>query len=425
MSFLDALDALPETDGPGRTGLFFQSLHTDWRALFDELRAKRPVLTLPTITVLARWADIVDILSRNGTFQVTYRPHMDPSVGPFMMGRDDTELNWRDKSVMKTLLRWGDLPAIRAVASETAGQALAQANLTGTVDIVAAVSRLVPLRIVQRCFGFPGPDDATMLAWSRATQSDMFHNLGNDPAILAACVAAGIEMRAWVRPFLAARQPWAEAAGDDTVSRLLRLTATGLTGMDTEAVVTNVCGLLVGAIETTSQAIVNATEQILLHDDWRARAVAAATSDDPAAIDPIVWEALRFNPMTPIVVRVATSPCVVAPSSPDETAIPAGRVVMAGIGSAMFDPGVFPDPDSFQHRPRRLYMHTGFGAHECLGAFVGDAMVPETVRQIMRLPNVRLLPDGQSRVDTAGGPFAERFVVATGAQRLNVGTGTP
>ena len=413
MSFLDTLDALPDADVAGRTGLFFQSLHDDWRSLFAELRAKRPVLTLPTMTVLARWADVVDMLSRNGTFQVPYRPHMDPSVGPFMMGRDDTELNWRDKSVMRTLLQWGDLPGIRSVAADVAKQALA--NASGSVDIVATVSRLVPLRIVQRCFGFPGPDDATMLAWSRATQADMFHNLVNDPAVLAACIDAGTQMRAWVRPFLAGRQPWAAAAGDDTVSRLLRLTATGLTGMETESVVTNVCGLLVGAIETTSQAIVNATEQILLHDEWRQRAIAAAASSDPTAIDPIVWEALRFNPMTSLVIRVAGSAGVVAPSSPYETPIPAGRVVAAGIGSAMFDPGVFPDPDSFQERPRRLYMHTGFGAHECLGAFVGDAMVPETVRQILRLPNIRLLPGAQSQVDMAGGPFAERFVVGIGA----------
>jgi hypothetical protein len=57
----------------------------------------------------------------------------------------------------------------------------------------------------------------------------------------------------------------------------------------------------------------------------------------------------------------------------------------------------------------------GFGVHECLGAFVGDVMVPETVRQILRLPGVRLLPDGGSRIDDAGGPFAESFVLATDA----------
>jgi hypothetical protein len=106
MSFLASLDALPPNDAASRNGLFFQQLHTDWRTLFAELRASRPVLQLPGLVVLANWADVIDMLSRNGIFQVTYGPHMDPSVGPFMMGRDDTELNWRDKSVMRTLLQW-------------------------------------------------------------------------------------------------------------------------------------------------------------------------------------------------------------------------------------------------------------------------------------------------------------------------------
>jgi cytochrome P450 len=64
-------------------------------------------------------------------------------------------------------------------------------------------------------------------------------------------------MQAWVANFVDARQPWANAAGEDTVSRLLRLTGLGLSGLDRQGVISNVCGLLVGAIETTSQAIVN------------------------------------------------------------------------------------------------------------------------------------------------------------------------
>jgi cytochrome P450 len=415
MSFLDSLDALPADDAASRTGLFFAHLRNDWRALFAELRASRPVLQLPGLVVLAAWADVVDMLSRNGAFHVPYARHMDPSVGPFMMGRDDTELNWRDKSVMRTLLRWDDLPGIRAFSAGVAADALAAGIHGGKVDVVKSVSRLVPLRVVQRCFGFAGPDDASMLRWSKAAQADMFHNLVNDPAVLDACVAAGTEMRGWLRSDLASRQPWADAVGEDTVSRLLRLTATGLTGMDAEAVVTNVCGLLVGAIETTSQAVANATEQILRDDALRTRAIAAAMSDDPGAVDPIVWEALRFNPMSPMVIRIAAAETVVAPGSPHELAVSLGQAVAAGIGSAMFDPGVFPDPDGFHERPRGSYLHMGFGVHECLGAFVGDVMVPETVRQILRLPGVRLLPDGGSRIDDAGGPFAESFVLATDA----------
>jgi cytochrome P450 len=412
MAFLEALDALP-ADDPARTALFYQWLRRDWRALFGELRANRPVLPLAPFTVLSRWADVVDTLSRNETFRVPYAPHMDNSVGPFMLARDGAVENWRDKSVMRALLRWEDLPAIRAMAAKTAAKALA-ATLPPTIDVVQTVSRLVPLRVVQRSFGFPGPDDATMLRWSWATQADMFHNAANDPRLLAACNTAGQEMRAWVRTFLARREPWRNAEGGDTVSRLLRMSADGLSGMDTEHVVSNICGLLVGAIETTSQAIVNATEQILLRPEIAARAIEAAKTADEAAFDAIVWEALRFNPMTTFVARVVAEPAVVAPGSAHETAIAPGSVIAVGIGSAMFDPGAFPDPDEFRARRRTSYLHTGFGPHECLGQFVAYAIIPEAIRQILLLPGIQLLEGEAGRVDMAGGPFAEHFLVSHG-----------
>ena len=411
MPFLQALDALPQA-APARTGLFFGHLRQDWRSLFAELRRDRPILQLPTFTVLSRWADVADALSRPGTFRVSYGPHMDPSVGPYMLGRDEAEPNWRDKSVMRALMRWDDVPGIRAFAARTAAAALTPTS--GTVDVVQAVSRLVPLRVVQRCFGFRGPDDASMLRWSWATQADMFHNLANDRPLLDGCVRAGNEMRAWVRSFLGTREPWHAANGGDTVSRLLRMTGTGLSGLAAEEVVSNVCGLLVGAIETTSQAIVNAVEQILLRPEVAARAIAAARAGNDAALDAIVWEALRFNPMTTFVIRIASERAVLGPGSPHETPVEPGTVIAVGIGSAMFDPGVFPEPDEFRERRRASYLHTGFGSHECLGQYVAYAIIPETIRQLLLLPSVRLLPDGASRVDMAGGPFAEHFVLGCG-----------
>ena len=415
MGFLEAFDST--VDPSARTALFFAALRADWRSLFAELRETRPVLDLPIMTVVTRWADVVDVLSRNETFRVTYAPHMDASVGPFMLARDGAVQNWRDKAAMRTLLRWDDLPAIRATAGEVASAALRAATEgeTGVLDVVATVSRLVPLKIVQRCFGFPGPDDATMLAWSRATQADMFHNLFNDPVLLQANMAAGQAMQAWVADFVDARQPWGDAAGDDTVSRLLRMTGSGLSGLDRQGVISNICGLLVGAIETTSQAIVNATEQILLDPRQADQATRAAQNGDNATFDACVWEALRFSPMTTFVVRVAAHPAVIAPGSDHQVTVPRGRIVAAGIGSAMFDPAVFSGPDEVQPRKRNLYLHVGFGAHICLGQYVAYEIIPETIRQILLVPGLHMLAEGGSSVDNAGGPFAESFKLGFGA----------
>ena len=81
----------------------------------------------------------------------------------------------------------------------------------------------------------------------------------------------------------------------------------------------------------------------------------------------------------------------------------------------MFDPAVFPAPDSFQTRPRNLYLHVGFGSHICLGQYVAYEIIPEAIRQLLLVPGLRLLPGGGSAVDNAGGPFAESFKLGYGA----------
>ena len=162
MGFLVQYDAIPDTDVQARLQLFYQWLRNDWRSLFAELRRVRPILRTPAFAVVTRWADVIDLLSRHQTFTVEpYRPKMDPSVGPVMLARDGTEINWHEKSIMRSLLRWDDLPAVRRVAGEATLEGLAEAD--GTLELVSAVRCRAPLRVVHRYFGFPGPDDVTML----------------------------------------------------------------------------------------------------------------------------------------------------------------------------------------------------------------------------------------------------------------------
>lgn len=407
MSFLADYDGLPAEDARARAGLVVQWLRTDWRGLFAELRAGRPVFPNPVFTMVTRATDVLDVLGQPSLYTVAANvAPMDPAVGPFMLARDETALNWHEKGVMRAVLRFDDLPRLRAIAAETTAAELGGA--AGTIDLVARVARLVPLRVVQRGFGFAAPDDA-MLRWSFATQHAMFRNLGGDRAVLAAGIAAGQQMQAWLWPVLA--RLWAAPPEDDTpVARLVRLSRHADLAMPPERVLSNVCGLLVGAIETTAQAIAQATEQILLRPDVREAAIAAAGAADTARFDAIVFEALRFNPITGLQVRVAARDAVIGAGTEYATSVGAGTRIAACTASAMFDPALFPDPERFDAtRPASAYLHLGFGHHECLGKHVGLVIIPEAVRQVMRLPGIRLAEGAAGRIDFAGGPFPEHL----------------
>lgn len=411
MGFLAEYDAVPETDTAGRVAVVVRWLRGAWREMFAELRAERPVFANPVFVMVTRATDVLDVLSQPTLFSVrAHVPTMDPAVGPFMLARDETALNWHEKSAMRVVLRHDDLPGVRSLAAEIVGGSLAAAP--GRVDLVPQVGRLVALRTVQRYFGFAAPD-AEMLRWSFATQHAMFRNLGGDPAVVAACVAAGQEMRAWLWPFLARRWAAADTGAQDAVSRIIRLSRQADFAMPPERVVSNVCGLLVGAIETTSQAVVQAIEQILARPAVREAAVAAAGEEDSAAFDRIVFEALRFNPITGLQLRIAERAAVIGAGTPYATAVPAGVRIAACTASAMFDPALFPDPEAFSaDRPPAPYLHLGFGHHECLGKHVGLVIIPEAVRQVMRLPGIRLAEGAAGRIDFAGGPFPEHLHVA-------------
>ena len=414
MGFLQEFDAL--ADPAAKVSTVIKWLRTDWRGMYAEMREERPILATPAFTFVTRATDVLDVLAQPTLFSVRANQRtMDQAVGPFMLARDETEINWEEKGLMQSVLRWEDLPRVRALAGEVAAQAIAEAQ-GHSLDVVQTIARAVPLRIVQRIFGFDAPDEQ-LLKWSFCTQHGMFRNLPFSEDVLTRCHFAGEEMRAWLWPFLAQKWATAPSGRTDAVSRLIDLSREPAAGMSAERVLSNVCGLLVGTIETMSQAFVHALEQLLTHPEWRDAALAADAAGDMAAFDAHVWEALRFNPITTIQFRFAEVERVLGAGTPYETVIPAGTVLALGTGSAMFDVGLIPDPDSFNPmRPPSSYLHFGLGHHECLGQHVARVAIPEGVRQLLRLPGICSAGDETGRIDFAGGPFPEHYVVCWGEE---------
>lgn len=410
-SFLDQYDA---ADDQTKVGLALKWIRTDWAAFFKELREQRPILKTPNFTFVTRFPDVTEVLSREKVFTVRpYQPHMDPVVGPFMLARDATPINWREKGIMQAVLRPEDLPAVREAAGILADKALDTAAPEGKIEAINNLCRYVPISIVGEYFGFPGPNLESMYRWSKATQTNMFKNLLNDPAIHEAAVRAGEEMKQYLTGLLAEKREAGGGYGDppqDTFSRLVRTHFPDEIGFDDERLLSNIMGLLVGTGETTSQAIAQSLEQILLRPGIHEEAVAAAHGEDMAAFDAYVWEGLRHNPINPLIFRLSVEEYTIAAGTERETVIPAGTLVFACTSSAGFDADLFEDPEDFRtDRPDHLSLHFGYGHHTCLGKYVGSVIVPEAVRRILLRPNVHLLPPPEGKIDFHGGPFPESF----------------
>jgi cytochrome P450 len=401
---LDRLFAAPEDE---RWPLAREWIRNEPAPFFAELRAEKPILVTPDVTLVARWADVMEILSLPTVFTVDFYK---PKMGDFMLAQDETPVNTRDKGVMHAMLSRDDLPRVRALVGELAGEALDRGE--GRIEAVSQLSRLVPLRIVQQYFGLAGPDE-DMLRWSFANQLDQFNNLPFDgrtdaDAVHQAADDTRGELRALLTTLIPARLQEIKAGQDrdDVLCRVLRTSFPKSVGFGMDRMVINVGGLLIGAIETTSEAVVNALAELFRRPSVLAAAREAARADDPAAFDGFVWEALRFAPIVAFMFRKAVADHTLACGTPRATAIPAGAAVLPLSGSAMFDPDWVKDPDAFiPTRPSHAYLHFGWGHHACLGRYVAAVMVPEIVRQVLRRPECRPCGD----IDFADTPFPNSY----------------
>lgn len=192
----------------------------------------------------------------------------------------------------------------------------------------------------------------------------------------------------------------------DPTSRLLRLYASGALDFSLERLGLNVGGLLIGTVETTSKSAINALHGLLNRPDILPQAIAAAAGDDPADFDGYVLEALRFDPPFPYFFRVCEQPTQLAGGTAHAQEIATGTTVMAVTHSAMFDAAGFAEPTSFDpSRPMSNGFLFGQGLHECLGRHIGTVMVPEIVRQVLRLPGI----EAAGPLDKKGGPVPESY----------------
>ncbi|MBL1198907.1 MAG: cytochrome P450 [Nostoc sp. ZfuVER08] len=435
MSYLEKYDSIPVDNVVDRVNLVNKGVWTDWRGFFKELRENRPIFITPKFVLVSLFPDVQEVLSRQEVFSVKlFAPKMDPIIGPCMLARDNTEINYREKSIMKTMLQLEDLPIVRKKAGEIAKASLDKSAATGKIEVVQELGKYVPVKICGDYFGFRGPNLETMYRWAKATQDDMFRNLTNDPKIHEASVRAGQEMRDYLTELLKRKKAQkgisisittpilseeisfgksTSSAPKDIFTRLATTEFASDIHFDDSKILTNMSMLLIGSVETTAQAITQALEQILKRPDILSKALEAAKANDDKTFDKYVWEALRFNPFSPFVVRLCESDYTLAPGTPRETRIPAKSVVLASLGSAMFDAGVVTNPDDFSvERPKYNYMHFGYGHHTCLGEHVSGVVIPEVIKQILLRPGVRLIPGDQGKIDYQGTLIPARFVIA-------------
>ncbi len=411
MGYLERYEAAAEEE---RFKLVLQWIEREALPFFAEIRERRPIFRAKEATLLASRDDVAQVIHRPSVF--TVEPY-ETKMGEFMLAQDDNASHQRDKSVMWAMLNRDDASRIREIIAKRAEAALARAG--GRIELVSEYTRRIPIELVAEYFGFPGPDPATMTRWSYRAQLDNFHNhpfqlRADAEEVHRLANEAKEEMRQHIAEFLPQRirEIQERPEMDDIVSRMLRTKFPAGVGFGVDRVALNTIGLLVGAVETTSQAVAQVVDELLKRPEALYGARVAAIANDGETFEGYVWEALRFHPAVPYLFRRTAADYILRRGTCRQTTIPAGTTVLALTWSAMFDPRYTPQPDEFQpDRPAYTYLHFGDGLHRCLGEHVARVMVPEMARQLLLRAGLRRAEGVAGTIDYKGGPFPESFVL--------------
>ena len=165
--------------------------------------------------------------------------------------------------------------------------------------------------------------------------------------------------------------------------------------------------LLVAGTETTTNLIANTVVSLLRHPG-----ALAAVQRDHALISAALEETLRYESPVQFVYRLTREDTELG------TAIPAGAVVMAMVGSANRDERRFANPDVFRlDRPAARHLAFGVGPHACLGALLARAEARAALHALLRVAPA--LTAAEDLDDLAWAPSMQ----LRGPERLRVALG--
>lgn len=359
----------------------------DAHAYLREIRAKAPLARTPMGIVLALRHRHLELVTSDATRQletetkvmqgITSGPIWDLTTTGMLFANGET--HQRRRAPVARTFAFKLMDAMRPKAAALAAELIEPRIGQGPIDFVNEIAAQIPARIIAEILGIPRSDLPVFMQWIADTAASLgFIDPNQRQQIETSLVA----FNAYVGDLLNNRRATPK---DDFLSDYVDATARD--GELSEAEIrTQVLGLILAGSDTTRGSLCLTLAHLLQHpDQWR-----AFCADPDGMKKGVVAEGLRFDPIVSGVPRVALRDLEV-----DGYLVPAGTPIAVSLLSALRDPEIYADPDSFDitrtDHPR-WHPIFGGGAHRCVGEALAKAEMEETLATIARLaPNTELI----------------------------------
>lgn len=363
-----------------------------------------PIPRLGRTYVVTRYDDVRDVYLNDRVFGVPYQKNLDVIMDrePFFLSMGDTPEYHAGRDAMLAVMRRDDIATRLAPEAEAmAGAIVAEAD--GQLEVVDQLVRRVTFDLFSDYLGVPDPAHGDLRVWATRLFEFQFADDGT-AALRAEVDAIGQALRDHIDAEIVRRR--ANPGGrDDVLARCLALQAKGEPGYSDVQIRTGLMGMMVGGPPQPPMVVPQALEQLLRRPEALAGAQAVAQAGDDKRLAGYFFEALRFDPLAPVMPRIAVANGVIAAGTRRATWVAKDARIMVGLSSAMMDDRRLDDPYGFH--PDRLpheYIHFGYGLHQCFGMHINQAVLPLMLKPLLNRPNLRRAPGRAGRLRKQG-PF--------------------
>jgi cytochrome P450 len=382
---------------------------------FAVLRRVRPVAIFGSTLVLTKQSDVREVLRRFNDFTLGQSIAPGMPWGSFLMTVDWVQQHAQERQLLESVVRRpADIHRAGQIAGAQAAACIGRA--AGRIDVVTELAEPVMVAIAADYFGVPPPggSPATMAQIMRDLAGIIMVNppVGSQPWTRSRDGMAALTnhlLHEIAATKTAIQGPHPAALPDNLFTRLVQLLcAGGQPAWFTEDWIRcYLTGLVATGAATVVRATTHAVDQLVAHPIALQRAQraaeAAAAGSHAQTLKPYIYEALRFRPMLPVLVRDCPRDTIIANGTARARVVPGGTRVIAGPLAAMFDPDAVPMPSRFDvGRPAHQYIHFGHGPRHCFGEYVADTVMMEIIPALLRLPRLARAAGSAGKVQYEG-----------------------
>ena len=401
------------------------------RWIFDVTRKFHPICNVFGVCVLTKHEDVKEVLARMEDFSSADSMNNKTPAGPFVLSIDwrihhDRELKILQNACFPFID--ADAERITKLARNKAQMkiALARKSPQEHFNIAVDLAEDVALEIVEEYIGVKPVknENSELRHWLRILAAQIFTPPPIGSPRQAQTAAAASNLIAYIHRIISefsTKEKKATPAKSDTLLlRLVKLVQDPPKEnkwLNDEWVCALVAGMIVAGNATVTRAQTQAIYRLLTIPGAKNLAVSTALQystdyenvKSKQSMLQIIYEALRFNPMLPVLSpRYCIRDTIIGAKYDRATHVKAGTNVLPLVYAAMFDDAVFEYPKEFRtDRKLESYLHFGWGPHVCFGKFVADIQFIEVAAalfgnsdfSVVTLPNTGVEYDGPAAVN--------------------------